>query len=188
MEAGSSPTRITSSRTGTPPSLSSATCAATCARTSAATALPSRILATGTLEDREELGGDLLLAAHDAWQAYDPVLRLGVEGALDGGAVTRAQQLRAPFYDVSDHERREEVVVLLPQLLQGVKKLFLALQEAGSDRLHLRDAHLLGGLRRVLLGVAAHDLLRRQPGDVGGCLEHLHPELPGVRSEEHTSE
>src|SRR5215218_7242889 len=112
MEAGSSPASITSSRTATPRSLSSATCAATSERTSAATALPSSILATRLLEDREELGGYLFLAAHYAGEVYDAVLRLGVEGALDEGIVAGAQELGAPFDDVRNHERGEDVVVL----------------------------------------------------------------------------
>jgi hypothetical protein len=53
-EAGSSPTRITSSRTGTPRSFSPATCKATSERTSAAAILPSSIFATIALEDREQ--------------------------------------------------------------------------------------------------------------------------------------
>src|SRR5215208_5899353 len=120
-----------------PFSLSSATPAATSARTSAAAALPSRIFATGDLEDREELGGDLLLAAHHAGEVYDAVLGSLIEGALDGGAVAGAQQLRPPRDDVRDHERREDIAVLRAQVLQRFEQLVLTLQQAGPDGLHL---------------------------------------------------
>src|SRR5918998_3020703 len=139
MEAGSSPARITSRRTGTPLALSSVTPAATSARTSAATALPSRIPATGSLEDREELGGYLLLAAHDAGEVYDALPNPGVEGELDGGAVAGAQELRTPLRDIRDHERREEVAVLGAQVLEGLEQLVPAVQDAGPYGLHLGD-------------------------------------------------
>src|SRR3712207_7046858 len=44
----------------------------------------------------------------------------------------------------------------------------LTFQEAGPNGLNLRDAHLLSRVRPVLLGVAVHDLLSREAGDVGG--------------------
>src|SRR5215217_2878559 len=165
-----------------PFALSSATPAATSARTSAAAALPSRIFATGDLEDREELRGDLLLAAHHAGEVYDAVLDSLIEDALDRGAVAGAKQLRPARDDVRDHERREDVVVPRAKILQSVEQLFPALQQAGPDGLHLGDAHLPRG-SAVLLGVAVHDLLRRDVGDVRGCLEHLHAERFGVHIE-----
>src|SRR5215208_3127948 len=105
MEAGSSPTRITSSRTGTPSSLSPATSEATSERTWAAAVLPSSIFATCLLKDGEQEGGDLLLAAHHAWQFYNAVLGLRVEGLVHVGAVPDAQELGTALYDVRDHER-----------------------------------------------------------------------------------
>src|SRR5918993_363631 len=183
MEAGSSPARITSSRTGTPRSLSPATSEATSERTSAATVLPSSIFATRLLEDREQQWGHLLFAAHHARQVYDAVLGLGVEHLVHGGAVPDAQELGAALYDVRDHERREQVAVLPFQVLQGVDQLFFALEEAGTDDLHLGDAHLVSRARPVLLGVAAHDLLRGERRDVRGRLEHLRPELVRVQVE-----
>src|SRR5687768_9090622 len=95
-----------------PRSLRSSTPAVTSARTSAATALPSRIFATGDLEDREELGGHLLLAAHDAGQVYDAVLDLGVERVLDRGALADAKELGPALDDVRNHQRREDIPVL----------------------------------------------------------------------------
>src|SRR5918995_2726438 len=184
MEAGSSPARITSRRTGTPLTLSSGTPAATSARTSAATALPSRNLATVvSLKDREELGGDLLLAAHHAGEVYDTVLGPAVEGALDRGAVAGAQELGAALDDVRDHERREDVAVLRAQVLQSVEQLVLALQEVDPDGLHLGDAHLLPRASAVLLGIAVHDLLHREVRDVRGGLEHPRTKLLGVQVE-----
>ena len=50
---------------------------------------------------------------------------------MHGGAVPDAQELGATLHDVRDHERREDVVVLPVQVLQGLQKLVLALQEAG---------------------------------------------------------
>src|ERR671921_1505833 len=147
MEAGSSPARITSSRTGTPRSPSAATSSATSERTSAAAALPSSILATRLLKDREQQGGHLLFATHDARQVYNAVLGLGVEGLVHGGAIPDAQELGAAFHDVRDHERREQVVVLPLQVLQGVHQLVLALEEAGTDDLHLGNAHLASRAR-----------------------------------------
>src|SRR3712207_1117814 len=91
-EAGSSPTRTTSSLTGTPAPTRSPTPARTSERMVAATALPSSVRATG-LEHREELGGNLLLAAHHAGQVDDAVAGPRVEGVLDGVAVPGAQQL-----------------------------------------------------------------------------------------------
>src|SRR5918993_1755583 len=183
MEAGSSPARITSSRTGTPRSLSPATSEATSERTSAATVLPSSIFATRLLEDREQQWGHLLLAAHHAGQVYYAVLGLGVEGLVHGGAVPDTQELGATLYDVRDHERREHVAVLPFQVLQGVQQLVLALEEAGTDDLHLRDAHLVSRARPVLLGVAADDLLGGERRDIRGGLEHLRPELVRVEVE-----
>src|SRR5215216_77571 len=183
MEAGSSPTRITSSRTGTPRSLSPATSEATSERTSAAAVLPSSSFATSPLKDREQYGGHLLFAAHHARQVYNAVLGLGVERLVHGGAVPNAQELGATLYDVRDHERREQVAVLPFQVLQGVQQLVLALEEAGTDDLHLGDAHLVPRARSVLLRVAANDLLRRERRDVRGGLEHLRPELVRVQVE-----
>src|SRR5215208_3104990 len=137
MEAGSSPTRITSSRTLTPRSLSPATSEATSERTSAAAVLPSSILATRLLKGREQYGGHLLLATHHAGQVYNAVLGLGVEGLVHVGAVPNAQELGATLYDVRDHERREQVVVLPFKVLQGTHELVLAVEEAGTDDLHL---------------------------------------------------
>src|SRR3712207_3565454 len=128
MEAGSSPARITSSRTGTPYSLIPATSSATSERTSAAAALPSSILATLLLKDREQQGGHLLFATHHARQVYNAVLGLAVECLVHGGAVPDAQELGAALYDVRDHKRREQVLVLTLQILQGVDKLVFALQ------------------------------------------------------------
>src|SRR5688572_19387530 len=166
MEAGSSPARITSRRTGTPLSLSSVTPAATSARTSAATALPSRIWATSALEHREEPGGYLLLAAHDTREVYNAPSSPRVEGPLDQGAVAGAQELGPPRDDVRDHERREEVVVPGAQVFQGLEQLVPAVQDASPDGLDLGDAHLVPRARPVLLGVAVHDLLRREIRDV----------------------
>src|ERR671920_2610571 len=112
MEAGSSPARITSSRTGTPLSLSPATSEATSERTSAAAVLPSSIFATSPLEDREQRGGHLLFAAHHAGQIYYAVLNLGLEGLVHGRAVPHAQELGTTLHDVRNHQRREEVAVL----------------------------------------------------------------------------
>src|SRR5215204_2364531 len=183
MEAGSSPARITSSRTGTPRSLSPATSEATSARTSAAAALPSSIFATRLLEDREEDGCHLLLAAHHARQVYNAVLGLGVEGLVHGRAVPDAQELGAALYDVRDHESGEQVAVLPFQVLQGIHQFVLALQEARTDDLHLGDAHLVSRARPVLLGVATDDLLCGERRDVRGGLEHLRPELVRVKVE-----
>src|SRR5215203_5631574 len=159
MEAGSSPARITSSRTGTPRSLSPATSEATSERTSAATVLPSSIFATRLLEDREQQWGHLLLAAHHAGQVYYAVLGLGVEGLVHVGAVTDAQELGAALYDVRDHECREQVAVLPFQVLQGVYQLVLALEETSTDNLHLGDAHLVSRASPVLVRVKAEHLL-----------------------------
>src|SRR5215208_4135420 len=151
MEAGSSPARITSSRTGTPRTVSSATSEATSERTSAAAVLPSSILATRILEDREQYGGHLLLAAHHAWQVYHAVLGLGVEGLVHGRAVPDAQELGATFHDVRDHQRREEVAVLPLQVFEGAEQLVLALEEAITNGLDLGDAHLVARARPVFL-------------------------------------
>src|SRR5919112_727614 len=183
MEAGSSPTRMTSSRTGTPRSLSSATSEATSERTSAAAVLPSSIVATSLLEYREQYGGHLLFAAHHAWQVYYAVLGLGIEGLVHGGAVPYAQELGAALHDVRDHQGREEVAVLPLQVLQGVEQLVLALEEARADDLHLGDAHLVSRARPVLLRVAADDLLGGERRDVRGGLEHLRSELVCVQAE-----
>src|ERR671912_887949 len=183
MEAGSSPARTTSSRTGTPLSPSSATSEATSERTSAAAALPSSILATRLLKDREQQGGHLLFATHHARQVYNAVLGLGVEGLVHGGAIPDAQELRTALYDVRDHERREQVAVLPLQILQGAHQLVLALEKTGTDDLHLGDAHLVSRARPVLLRVAAHDLLCGERRDVRGGLEHLRPELVRVEVE-----
>src|SRR5215210_2486165 len=183
MEAGSSPTKITSSRTGTPRSLSPATSEATSERTSAAAVLPSSIFATGLLEDREQYGGHLLFAAHHAWQVYDAVLGLRVEGLVHGGAVPDAQELGSTLHDVRDHQRREQVSVLPFQVLQGVEQLVLALEETGTHDLHLGDAYLVSRARPVLLRVAADDLLRRERRDVRRGLEHLRSVLVRVQAE-----
>src|SRR5215216_3957936 len=159
MEAGSSPARITSSRTGTPRSLSPATSEATSERTSAATVLPSSIFATRLLEDREQQWGNLLLAAHHAGQVYYAVLDLGVEGLVHVGAVPDAQELGAALDDVRDHERREQVAVLPLQVLQGVHQLVFALEEACADDLHLRDADLVSRARSELVRVKGDHLL-----------------------------
>src|ERR671910_500850 len=151
MEAGSSPARTTSSRTGTPRSLSPATSEATSERTSAAAILPSSIFATSPLEDREQHGGHLLFAAHHAWQVYYAVPNLGLEGLVHRRAVPDAQELGAALYDVRDHERREQVAVLPLQVLQGVHQLVFALEEACADDLHLGDANLVSRARPVLL-------------------------------------
>src|SRR5918995_1608521 len=160
MEAGSSPTRITSSRTGTPRSLSPATSEATSERTSAAAILPSSIFATSPLEDREQHGGHLLFAAHHAWQVYYAVPNLGLEGLVHRRAVPDAQELGAALYDVRDHERREQVAVLPLQVLQGVHQLVFALEEACAD-----------------------DLFSRERRDIRGGLEHLRSELVRVKGE-----
>src|SRR5215211_6309052 len=183
MEAGSSPARITSSRTGTPLSLSPATSEATSERTSAAAVLPSSIFATSPLEDREQHGGHLLFAAHHARQVYNAVLGLGVEGLVHVGAVPDAQELGATLNDVRDHERREQVAVLPLQVLQGVHQLVFALEEAGTDDLHLGDAHLVSRARPVLLRVAPDDLLCGERRDIRGGLEHLRSKLARVKVE-----
>src|SRR5215218_2354968 len=143
MEAGSSPTRITSSRTGTPRSLSPATSEATSERTSAAAVLPSSIFATSLLEDREQHWGHLLLAAHHARQVYNAVLGPRVEGLVHRGAVPDTQELGAPLHDIRDHERREQIAVLPFQVLQSIQQLVLALEQPTTDDLHLGDAHLV---------------------------------------------
>src|SRR5919107_5120438 len=143
MEAGSSPTRITSSRTGTPRSSSPVTSEATSERTLADAILPSSIFAMRLLKDREQYGGHLLFAAHHAGQVYNAVLGLGVEGLVHGGAVPDAQELGAALHDVRNHERREHVAVFPLHVLQGVYQLFFALEEARTDYLHLGDAHLV---------------------------------------------
>src|ERR687889_1146225 len=183
MEAGSSPARITSSRTGTPLSLSPATSEATSERTSADSILPSSIFAMRLLKGREQYGGHLLFAAHHAGQIYNAVLGLGVEGLVHGGAVPDAQELGAAFHDVRDHERREQVVVLPLQVLQGVHQLVLALEESGTDDLHLGNAHLASRARPVFFRVAADDLLRGERRDIRGGLEHLRSELVRVEVE-----
>src|SRR5215216_4566675 len=183
MEAGSSPTRITSSRTGTPRSLSPATSKATSERTSAAAVLPSSSFATSPLKDREQYGGHLLFAAHHARQVYNAVLGLGVEGLVHVGAVSYAQELGTTLHDVRDHERREEVAVLLLQVLQGVHQLVFALEETGTDDLHLGDANLVSRACPVLLRVAVNDLLCGERRDIRGGLEHLRPELVRVKVE-----
>src|ERR687890_835284 len=151
---------MTSSLTGTPRSLSSATSEATSERTSAAAVLPSSIFATSLLEYREQQGGHLLFAAHHAWQVYYAVLGLRIEGLVHGGAVPDAQELGAALHDIRDHQGREEVAVLPLQVFQGVEQLVLALEEARAD-------DLLGGERR----------------DVRGGLEHLRSELVSVQAE-----
>src|SRR5215211_6496503 len=183
MEAGSSPTRITSSRTGTPRSSSPVTSEATSERTSADAILPSSIFAMRLLKEREQYGGHLLFAAHHAGQIYNAVLGLGVEGLVHGGAVPDAQELGAALHDVRNHERREHVAVLTFQVLQGVHQLVLALEDAGTDSLHLGDTHLVSRARPVFLRVAANDLLRGERRDVRGGLEHLRPELVRVEVE-----
>src|SRR5918999_1897317 len=183
MEAGSSPARITSSRTGTPRSPSSATSEATSERTSAAAALPSSIFATRLLKDREQQGGHLLFAAHYAREVYNAVPGLEVEGLVHGGTVSDAQELGAALYDVRHHERGEQVLVLPLQLLQGVDQLVFAFEEAGTDDLHLGDAHLVSRARPVLFRVAADDLLCGERRDIRGGLEHLRPELVRVEVE-----
>src|SRR5919112_2015825 len=183
MEAGSSPARITSSRTGTPLSLSPATSEATSERTSAAAVLPSSIFATSPLEDREQHGGHLLFAAHHAGQVHYAVLGLGVEGLVHVGAISNAQELGAALHDVRDHERREQVAVLPLQVLQGVHQLVFALEETGTDDLHLGDAHLVARARPVLLRVEANDLLCGERRYVRGGLEHLRSELVRVEVE-----
>src|ERR687897_1804021 len=183
MEAGSSPARTTSSRTGTPRSLSPATSEATSERTSAAAVLPSSIFATSPLEDREQHGGHLLFAAHHAWQVYYAVPNLGLEGLVHRRAVPDAQELGAALYDVRDHERREQVAVLPLQVLQGVHQLVFALEEACADDLHLGDANLVSRARPVLLRVAADDLFSRERRDIRGGLEHLRSELVRVKGE-----
>src|SRR5215211_5396485 len=183
MEAGSSPARITSSRTGTPLSLSPATSEATSERTSAAAVLPSSIFATSLLEDREQHGGHLLFAAHHAGQVYDTVLGLGIEGLVHGGTLPDTQELGAALHDVRDHQRREQVAVLGFQVLQGVEQFVLALEESGTDDLHLGDAHLVSRARPVLLGVAADDLPCGERRYVRGGLEHLRSELVRVQAE-----
>src|SRR5215212_5796869 len=177
MEAGSSPTRITSSRTGTPRCLSPPTSEATSERTSAAAILPSSIFATRHLEDREQYGGHLLFAAHHAGQVYNAVLDLRIKSLVHRSAVPDAQELGAALHNVRDHERREEVAVLTLQVLQGTEQLFLALEEAAADGLHLGDAHLISRARPVLLRVPADDLLRGERGDIRSCFEHLRSEL-----------
>src|SRR5688572_24884970 len=183
MEAGSSPARITSSRTGTPRSLSPATSEATSERTSAAAVLPSSIFATRSLEDREQHGGHLLLAAHHTWQVYYAVPNLGLEGLVHGRAVPRAQELGTALHDVRNHQRREEVAVLPLQGLQGIHQLVLALEETGTDGLHLGDANLVSRARPVLLRVTADDLLCGERRDIRRGLEHLRPELVRVKVE-----
>src|SRR5215204_4977373 len=183
MEAGSSPARITSSRTGTPRSLSPATSEATSERTSAATVLPSSIFATRLLEDREQQWGHLLFAAHHAGQVYYAVLGLGVESLAHVGAVPDAQELGAALNDVRDHERREQVAVLPLQVLQGLHQFVFALEEACADDLHLGDANLVSRARPVLLRVAADDLFSRERRDIRGGLKHLRSELVRVKGE-----
>src|SRR5918995_1698304 len=118
MEAGSSPARTTSSRTGTPRSLSPATSEATSERTSAAAVLPSSIFATSPLEDREQHGGHLLFAAHHALQVLQGVHQLvfALEEACaddlhlgDANLVSRARPvlLRVAADDLFSRERRD---------------------------------------------------------------------------------
>src|SRR5215211_2737035 len=183
MEAGSSPTRTTSSRTGTPRSFSPATSEATSERTSAAAVLPSSIFATSLLEDREQYGGNLLLAAHHAGQVYNAVLGMGIEGLAYGGAVSDAQELGTALHDIRDHQRREQVAALPLQGLQGVEQLVLALEEARTDDLHLGDAHFVSRASPVLLGVASDDLPCGERRYVRRGLEHLRSELVRVQVE-----
>ncbi len=74
-----------------------------------------------TIEDGEELGCDLLLAAHDAGKIDDVVLDRLVESTLYGCAIADAQELGTLTDDVRGHERREEVTVLLAKVFEGVE-------------------------------------------------------------------
>src|SRR5918997_2633360 len=117
-----------------PRSTRSATPAATSERIPAATAFPSSILATdNALEGREELGSDLLLAAHHTREVYDAVLGGDVEGPLYNLALSGAQEIRALPGAVRDHQRVEEVALPLSVPLQGLDQLVFAFKEVDPN-------------------------------------------------------
>ena len=143
-------------------------------------AVGGRRLRAGAHSAPRILGATCFLRLMTPGRSSVPSSSVVPEGALERHGIARHEHLGVLGEDVGDHQRAQKVVLALAQALERVLQLVAAIEDLQPDRLDLGDADRPALGDRVLLGVAAHDVVGVDARDVGGLLEHLAPEVRGV--------